>query len=92
LDANEELTASDVRVFPNPNNGTFRLALDRMPQGAFTVEVLSMTGQKVFSQNVENAGNNFQLEVTLPEAASGLYLLNLHTEQGTIQKKVNILR
>jgi len=92
LNSDEALTQNDVKVFPNPNNGSFRLALSRQPQGEFTVRVLSVTGQELYREAFTGENGDFQTEIQLDNVSNGLYLLNVETENGTIQKKVSILR
>ena len=61
-----------VTVVPNPNNGSFRIALD---QAAFNaIKLISTTGQTVY----ERAVSGTDVEVRLPESvAPGIYVMQL---------------
>ena len=72
-----------VRVYPNPSSNQMNIRSD-IP--FTTVRLINMAGQCVFQANAN--GEQYQLNVQ--DYASGLYILQLHTANGTVNTKVQI--
>ena len=70
--------SNDVKVYPNPNNGSFSIALsDNLTEKA-QVEIYNTLGQQVYTASV-SAGVN---QVNLDTKAAGIYLYRIVTETG----------
>lgn len=79
---NESLSAT-VSVYPNPANQSFRLVSN---QHLSSVELYNMKGERMLSfPEIES-----ELEVTVHDMASGVYLLRCQCDQSTISQKVLI--
>jgi hypothetical protein len=76
---------SDVRVIPNPNNGSFTVkgALASGADEEVTIEVSNMLGQVVYNGKVTAQNGAINSQVQLSNVANGTYILNLRsaTEQ-----------
>jgi hypothetical protein len=77
----EEFGMSNFELYPNPNNGKFRLNGTLDVGGEIQVEVLSMTGAAVYSKTV-NTGQEIDLEIDLRGKASGMYQVRLISAKG----------
>lgn len=66
-----------VNAYPNPNNGHFVVELDEALEG--TIEVFSLTGQLVNSQELNNQK---MIDFDLSHLESGIYTLNVMTATG----------
>jgi predicted outer membrane repeat protein len=76
LDINEQFTAKEVRVFPNP--ASTLIQLDQVELGS-NISVTDLGGRILLSQNVTNTGiQTVQLE-SLP---SGMYILLIREQNG----------
>jgi hypothetical protein len=93
--ANAGNGADDIRLLPNPSNGTFTIkgavnSLAAAGNGVVHIDVVNMVGQVVYSNsiNVQNGilNEKVQLGANLP---NGMYLLNLHT--GTENKVFHLV-
>lgn len=60
----------DVKVYPNPTNGTFHVAFGNKPSGNFSYFISDMMGTKI----IENIANS-NFEVNLSDLPSGIYFL-----------------
>lgn len=69
---------NDVKVYPNPNNGSFSIALSDNLTGKAQVEIYNTLGQQVYTALV-SAGVN---QVNLDTKAAGIYLYRIVTETG----------
>lgn len=84
---NENELFSSVRLFPNPNNGTFQLIAQN--EISF-VTIHDMTGRTVFSKTLNAKESLLSLDENI---ANGIYHLILHSSDGnSIQKKIIISR
>ncbi len=79
-----ELVSNGISIYPNPNNGLFYIELSNK---LFNEIVLfDATGRAVFTQVVYSGINTVQI----PEASSGIYLLQIKGEKQQIQSQIVI--
>lgn len=79
----------EIMLYPNPTKGSLNI---EMPAASLNeqigIEVLALTGEKVFSQNQLDASTVMQ--VNLHHLPAGLYILNIHTSEGRKARKIYI--
>lgn len=80
---NEVELMSNLKVFPNPNNGQFSLTLNSGK--ALTIEVVNMKGQVVYNNQL-NASGNHQIDLT--SIAKGVYYLKVNNGHSVKVEKV----
>ena len=85
VNTNEILTAN-ARVFPNPTNGL--TSITWADNAVNAVEVYDVVGKLVFSQNTENQS---ELILNVSNFESGVYFVNLKTENQTITSKLVVI-
>ena len=76
------LVASDIRMLPNPNNGTFTLTgkLSAIANEEITVQITTMPGREVYKQVINAQGGLINEQIKLNGSlANGMYLLNVKT-------------
>lgn len=72
----ERLNARGIRLFPNPNNGSFTLAGNTESNEPLQMEVLNTFGQLVYSGQLYPSGGSFSHPVRLDnDIANGLYVV-----------------
>jgi hypothetical protein len=82
---------SKFSIAPNPSNGITNLefAVDRNLEGS--INVINSTGRNVL--NVFNGEvQNLQMELNLSALPTGLYFVEVRTEEGVKIKKMNLIR
>lgn len=75
-------TASDVKIMPNPNKGTFTVkgSIGSINDQDVTLEVVNMVGQVVYATIVKANGGNINEQITLNSGlANGMYILNMRS-------------
>ena len=77
-----DLTLDAIAIYPNPSNGTFSI---NNSNKIYSIEIYSLIGQKVFSEE-----NTTRSEITIPNIASGVYLVRIHMDQDSVLKKLII--
>ncbi len=78
-------TEIDMTVYPNPNDGTFKLAAVNT-DGEYDVEVYNYVGQLVY-KTTDSANVT---EITIPSATSGIYFVRLRNNGNTVVQRVVI--
>lgn len=81
------LSEESIAVYPNPSNGTFTIEIERL-EGEALVTILDVAGRQVYSEVVIVNGT-FRKELSI-DIASGSYLLQVQTVEGTVTRKLQI--
>ena len=83
---------SSMRIFPNPTSGLVRVEFPMPTAGTAEVRVLSLTGAQLsWTKGQFNAGTS-TLDLDLRGLASGIYLLEVQTEDSIGVQRVMIER
>tara|TARA_R110002049_G_scaffold65035_1_gene171000 strand:+ start:138445 stop:141168 length:2724 start_codon:yes stop_codon:yes gene_type:complete len=83
----EPLEFADLKIFPNPSKGEFTVALNNVSGSDISIEVLDISGRKIFKNNYSNDGD-FNKKITLNHVQSGLYLLNISDGERKSTRKI----
>lgn len=84
----EEKGNLDVSVRPNPNNGEFTLELNTGKNMVADLNITTMNGTVVYQLNGLAINGKLTRNISLQNAASGTYLLNLRSGDTKITKKI----
>ena len=88
--ANDVLNAEKYTVTPNPANENLRLNLDLAGQNSqIKVSIISGLGRTLRSQLLKNFQNG-QINFDVRDIPSGVYLMQIQTEEGRATTKVSI--
>ena len=80
--------ASILAIFPNPNQGKFRLAVkDLQFAEPVNVEIYNLQGQKIHQFLITNLNSEIELENLM----AGIYFIKLEVGQAVLTKKIIIL-
>jgi hypothetical protein len=79
----------NITVYPNPASDLVNITFDLKSNERISMEVLDMTGRIVRSASpgMMNPGV-YHLKIDVEELPSGMYILNINTEKGKIDKKL----
>ena len=79
-----------LRVYPNPNNGNFSIALDLPRNTNFTYAIFDAAGKLIHSASgVSGQSTPVQLGYTI---SPGAYMLKLESENGSVGKTTVIVQ
>ena len=70
---------SDLKFYPNPNNGTFTLKYNSESNDAIKINITNMQGKTIYTGSTSGMGK-IELKIDLGPQPSGAYML--HIEQG----------
>ena len=77
-----------VKVFPNPSEGDFTVFFETQRKSDVTLSVFNTAGMRVYNNLLPDVWGSRQSRLNLSHLPSGLYLLQLQTEQYGITQKV----
>ncbi len=78
----------DANVYPNPNTGAFKVLIG-MDNSILDARLTNIYGQELSTKIEYLNVNTIQLQTS--GAITGNYILTIHTQKGTIRKKVTIV-
>jgi len=70
-------TISDVRVFPNPSDGSFTVSLQSLGKDLISLELTGIDGRILFRNQAEIVAGENTIRITRKGIRSGLYMLHL---------------
>jgi 1,4-alpha-glucan branching enzyme len=85
---NANIAAGNVRVFPNPGNGIFKVSALFSKLTSGNLEVYDVVGHKLYSKGF--SGNAIDTEINLNSAKAGMYLMVINTTEGSYQERIFI--
>ena len=89
LGVNEFSLEDSFVVYPNPNNGEFNVKLKSNSNQDINIQVFDIRGRSVLNQTYNNT-RDFNQNINLNNAQSGMYLLNVSDGERTATKKIII--
>lgn len=86
--SNEDyLSYNAFKVYPNPNEGTFNVAIDKPISDAIDIIVFDINGRQILKQQFR-AEANFNQRINLGAVASGVYLMQIKDGNNLQHQKV----
>lgn len=82
--------AEEVRIFPNPSNGTFILKIKTCLPEETQMHVINMFGQVVYSSFPEIVSGEGSLFVELKNACGGIYFVKFRMGEKDVIKKITL--
>lgn len=90
-----ELRVNDLGLFPNPDNGSFRLQFELPEQGATSIRIHNAAGRSIYDYELGAFSGPFSDEVDISQNGPGAYFLEItqgskrFTKKVVLQKVVN---
>ncbi len=79
-----------IRLYPNPNTGTFTLEFGELPLQDVNLSLRDALGREVFSQKRSHIASQESLLVQLPALPTGTYLLEIKTPDAVQRFSVSL--
>jgi hypothetical protein len=88
--AQETQDGISLKVYPNPNTGSFTISFTAEDAGQVTVRLVSTVGQVLLEDTQRNFSGSYERQVNLEGAPKGVYILQVSLHNRTITHKVVI--
>jgi hypothetical protein len=85
-----ESTRVEVSIYPNPNNGLFKLDLGSAKNQNVAIKIYSIVGSIVYDN--EHLETNAFYNLDLQHVEKGIYYVSIKNEEETIVKKILIMK
>jgi subtilisin-like proprotein convertase family protein len=87
--ANQEFGFENFALYPNPNNGNFKVQFNSGSSEKINIEVHDMRGRKIYDKVYNNSGL-FSEDIQLDKAQTGIYLVSVTDGTKKIIKRIVI--
>ncbi len=84
----EPFAGAGMNIFPNPNTGRFTFFAADMNCAEMTIEITTVEGQTVYSNQYSNVQGNFTQEINMAEFANGVYFMRVTTDGAVYTQRV----
>ena len=81
-------TIANLEVYPNPSRDVFNVTFTSETKQTIEVRVVNLVGEIIFTENLENFVGEYTHSFNLSEYSKGVYLLELDTNNGIVNKKL----
>ena len=81
-----QFSKSDIKVYPNPNNGQFTLELSKKPLGQLNLTISNTLGQMVYNQQPTSTTNT----IDLSNVEKGIYIMDLSSPTQSFKTRIVI--
>jgi hypothetical protein len=85
---NDQKAFEDLTIFPNPTDGMLNIKFTLNEIQSVRIEILTLKGETVYSQDLGNFKGTFDKQVDLSSLAKGIYILRLISDRGTTNEKI----
>ncbi|HXB12460.1 MAG TPA: T9SS type A sorting domain-containing protein, partial [Bacteroidia bacterium] len=79
----------DVNAYPNPTNEDLQIAFNLPDEGDYTLAVLNVLGQTVYTSNIHLSGPQTST-INMANYGKGIYFLSLTGQNSRIVKKITV--
>lgn len=77
-------------IYPNPNNGQFKLVYEATKKGTIAIKITNVNYQTVFSEKIKIGVGKFEKEVVLSNQPKGTYIVTIEQGDMVLSKKILI--
>jgi len=86
----ESLLNQSLNVFPNPSNGNFRVEFQVEGLKNVTLRVSTLLGQEIYMSQPGNVSGEYREEIDLSNEATGVYVLQIITDENVVSRRITI--
>lgn len=84
----ENSSAHEIAVYPNPNNGAFSISISNAGSNELGISIINLLGKEVFKTSYKNNGTDFNQQMDLNDLADGIYYIRVSIGSDVKIKKI----
>jgi len=81
---------AELDVFPNPATDALNVNFHLENSLSIEMRLVSVTGEAIYTDKLTNVSGTISHKIDISNFAKGIYILNLTSGEGTVNKKVII--
>lgn len=81
-----------LKVTPNAVAGTLQVQFTVQQKADLSVAIINMSGQTLYTQNINRFSGSYNKTITIPQLASGVYVVHLVHNGKQYKQKLSIVR
>ena len=85
-DANYQTNASEIKIYPNPNDGNFLIVCDQLINTIYSLQIVNQLGQTVYTQNNITATEKY-IVIQTNHLLPGIYFVGLQVADKLMGEK-----
>jgi len=85
-----ESSSKEMDVYPNPNDGIFKLRFQSDEKQKTNITVTNSNGKKVFEENLGKFSGSYEKEIDLKKFGSGMYTITIQNGNNEKVQKVMV--
>ncbi len=78
----------NLRFFPNPSEGKFRLSFNVHQEGPTSVRIYSIEGKEVFTEELGRFSGPYEKDIDISHLGPGTYILNIVKDKHRVAEKL----
>ena len=83
-----EININNLTIYPNPSNDIFNIVFNTNTTQDIDLKVHNVLGEVIFSELLKNFNGKYNKSVDLSQYPNAIYILQLNTQDGMINKKL----
>ena len=88
VDLDNALDVGEVKLFPNPSDGFFRVQFDVAERGDLEVDVHDATGERIYHETISGYKGRYERTLDLSDRADGTYFLVVRQNGRALARKL----
>ena len=88
VDLDNALEVGEVKLFPNPSDGFFRVQFDVAERGDLEVDVHDATGERIYHETITGYKGRYERTLDLSDRADGTYFLVVRQNGRALARKL----
>ncbi|NNC94868.1 MAG: PDZ domain-containing protein [Chitinophagales bacterium] len=88
--ASNTLEVQQLALFPNPNNGKFKLTFGLAEKGNTEILILDTQGKEVYKEVMEGFSGKYDRSIDLSENSTGTYLIQISQNEKILRDRIII--
>jgi len=90
---NNRFENANISIYPNPNNGSFKISIDGLNEEVLKLSVYNLVGQLINETEVTPINGSVQKQIELEGLNNeGIYLINMSSANQNITRKITVLK
>jgi Zn-dependent metalloprotease len=92
LSVNDLNSIASWSVYPNPSNGNLNIDMQMLNSNEVTFSVVNLVGQTIFTEKMNLSSGTNNLVWNIKDVSNGVYMIRVASAEGTLSKRIEIIK